>query len=88
MKNKTKNRPERVNKPSHKGQKCLRGVPINEYGELKKKITLNLTPSAIALLDALSKEQQISKSEVIERILRQGKREYEPDIGGVATGYV
>ncbi len=71
MKRKQKKEPSWIGKEGHKGQKCLRGVPVNKYGELKKKITVNLTPTAIAILDELSKKEGISRSEIVELFLRE-----------------
>lgn len=56
-------------KPSHKGQKCMRGVPLM-HDEVKQKVTLCLTPTALARLLELSNEQECSRSEVIEQWLR------------------
>jgi hypothetical protein len=60
-----------MKKREHKGQKCIRGIPVNEYRELKKKITFSLTPAAIDKLDALAEKQEVSRSEILERLLRQ-----------------
>lgn len=46
-------------------------MPVNEYRELKKKITFSLTPAAIGKLDTLAEKQEVSRSEILERLLRQ-----------------
>lgn len=70
MKGKAEKRPNWMKKQGHKGQKCLRGAPVNRYQELKKKITLSLTSTALAKLNALAEEQEVSRSEILERLLR------------------
>jgi len=52
----------------HKGHKRIRGVP-EMYDELKTRVNFSLTPSAIKGLNALA-EQQLSRSELVERIGR------------------
>lgn len=52
-----------------KGVKSQRGIPqIHE--EVKKKISVSVTPSAIKGLDTLAKKYQLSRSELIEQIGR------------------
>lgn len=51
-----------------KQQKSMRGVPDNPYGEVKRNVSLSLTPTAVAGLDQLSQIRQISRSELIERL--------------------
>jgi hypothetical protein len=60
----------RYPKQSHKGQKCVRGEPLY-YDELKKRITLSLTPTAIDKLSAIASNQGLSRSEVVEQLLRK-----------------
>lgn len=57
-------------KPSRKGVKSLRGKP-EMYDELKKVVSVGITPTALAGLDALSQKRSISRSELIEQIGRQ-----------------
>ncbi len=52
-----------------KGVKSRRGCP-EIYDELKKPITVALTPTAVRGLDELSASRQISRSELVERIGR------------------
>jgi hypothetical protein len=52
-----------------KGIKRTRNHPVF-YTELKKQRSLNLTDTAWSLLDKLSLKEGISKSEVVERIIR------------------
>ncbi len=52
-----------------KGQKKSKGVP-ELYDEVKKRVNLSLTPSAIAGLDKLSQELNLSRSELVEQIGR------------------
>lgn len=47
--------------------KGLKGIPRTEYKEKKKVMTLSLTPTTIAALDALAKKQNISRSELVEQ---------------------
>ena len=53
-----------------KGVKSRRGCP-EIYDELKKPITVALTPTAVRGLDELSALMQISRSELVERIGRK-----------------
>jgi len=48
----------------------MRGVPETNYGEIKKNASFSLTPTALLLLKAFSKEVGISTSELIERFAR------------------
>lgn len=52
-----------------KGRKSLSGKG-EIYQEAKDKLTLNLTPTAIRLLTAASKDLDCSRSEVVERMTR------------------
>ncbi len=56
-------------KQSRKGIKSHRGQP-EIYDELKKVVSLSLTPTAVTKLDQLSQEIGISRSEFVERIAR------------------
>jgi hypothetical protein len=55
-------------KGSHKGIACRKGEPIF-WDELKERINLSLTPTAIAKLTQIA-EENITRSEALERILR------------------
>ena len=52
-----------------KGQKKSKGVP-ELHDEVKKRVNLSLTPTAIAGLDRLSQEFNLSRSELVEQIGR------------------
>lgn len=52
------------------GKARRRGAPII-HDELKEKLNLTLTPTAIAKLGVAAKEQGLSKSELVERWARQ-----------------
>jgi hypothetical protein len=73
MKKKTKiqnhSRKEHQKKPSRKGLKSTRGQP-EHYSEIKKGVSIGITPTALAGLDELSQQRAISRSEMIERIGR------------------
>jgi hypothetical protein len=56
-------------KGSHKGIACRKGEPIF-WDELKERINLSLTPTAIANLTQIAEEENLTRSEVLERILR------------------
>ncbi len=56
---------------SRSGQKGMRNVPYNEYGEVKQKICVALTPSSIEGLDQLAAKDRLPRSEVLERIIRE-----------------
>jgi DNA-binding TFAR19-related protein (PDSD5 family) len=67
-------------KKARKGLKSMRGQPETEYGELKKIVSLSMTPSALKGLDRISRELQISRSELVERI---GRQLIKLEVGGV-----
>lgn len=52
-----------------KGQKKSKGVP-ELHDEVKKRVNLSLTPTAIAGLDELAQEFDLSRSELVEQIGR------------------
>ncbi|MFM2315025.1 MAG: hypothetical protein RLZZ04_4301 [Cyanobacteriota bacterium] len=52
-----------------KGQKKSKGVP-ELHDEVKKRVNLSLTPTAIAGLDKLAEEFNLSRSELVEQIGR------------------
>lgn len=52
-----------------KGKKTSKGYP-ELYDEVKKRVNLSLTPTAIAGLDRLSEELDLSRSELVEQIGR------------------
>ncbi len=52
-----------------KGKKTSKGYP-ELYDEVKKRVNLSLTPTAIAGLDELAKELDLSRSELVEQIGR------------------
>ena len=52
-----------------KGKKTSQGYP-ELYDEVKKRVNLSLTPTAIAGLDKLSQELDLSRSELVEQIGR------------------
>jgi hypothetical protein len=56
-------------KQQHKGIPCRRNQPIY-YDELKERISLMLTPTALDKLKQMAQNQKCSRSEVIERWLR------------------
>lgn len=66
---KSKVRESREKKIICKGLKSLRGQP-EFYDELKKIVSVSLTPTAIEGLNNLSRAYMISRSELIERIGR------------------
>lgn len=51
-----------------KRQKSMSGIPDNPYGEVKRNVSVSLTPTALTGLDQLSQARQISRSELIERL--------------------
>lgn len=72
---KPKSRKSRIREPREKkiicqGLKSLRGQP-EAYDELKKIVSVSLTPTAIEGLNNLSRTYMVSRSELIERIGRQ-----------------
>ncbi|NET40595.1 ribbon-helix-helix protein, CopG family [Okeania sp. SIO2B3] len=42
-----------------------------KYGELKVKTGVSLTKTAMSYLDKLRKEEQVSRSEMLERLVRE-----------------
>ncbi|MBD2261085.1 hypothetical protein [Pseudanabaena sp. FACHB-2040] len=68
-KNEKKDIPEYSRKASHKGKACRRGEPVY-YEARKEKLYINLTPLAKTKLKDLAIQHGISRSEVIERWLR------------------
>lgn len=66
---KSRIREPREKKISRQGLKSLRGQP-EAYDELKKIVSVSLTPTAIEGLNNLSRAYMISRSELIERIGR------------------
>ena len=48
------------------------GVPETNYGEIKKIVSFSLTPTGLDLLKYLSRDLDISTSELIERFARLG----------------
>lgn len=64
-----KSRKEHQIKPIRKGIKSTRGQP-EHYSEIKKCVSIGITPTALTGLDELSQELAISRSEMIERIGR------------------
>lgn len=66
---KRKARQDFQKKPIRKGLKSLRGQP-ECYDQVKKVVTISITPRAVEGLDTLSRERHISRSELIEQIGR------------------
>lgn len=56
-------------KKGQKGIKSMRGRP-EMYSEVKAKVSLTLTPTAVEGLDSLSSSLNLSRSEFVERIGR------------------
>ncbi len=56
-------------KKGQKGQKSLKGQP-ELYDELKNRVAMSLTPTAVAGLDAVAKSMDLSRSELVEQIGR------------------
>jgi hypothetical protein len=52
------------------GKARRRGAPII-HGELKEKLNLTLTPTAIQKLTAIANKEGISRSELVERWARK-----------------
>ena len=50
-------------------KKGTRGIP-DIWDEVKKKVTMTLTPKAVTGLDALASEFKLSRSEFVERVGR------------------
>lgn len=67
---KGRRREAREKKRACKGVKSLRGQP-EAYSELKKIVSVSVTPTGLTGLDRLSRERSISRSELIEQIGRQ-----------------
>ena len=70
LRGKRRCREEREKKVAQKGVKSMRGQP-EMYDELKKIVTVSLTPTAVAGLDQFARNRSISRSELVERIGRQ-----------------
>ncbi len=51
-------------------KRVARGQDMYGYGEQKQRCNLTLTPTAIAILDRVAKANGLSKSEYLERWLR------------------
>ncbi len=51
-------------------KRVARGEDMYGYGEQKKRFNFTLTPTAIAILDRVAKANGLSKSEYLERWLR------------------
>lgn len=66
---KIEERPLFQRKQRHPGKKCVKNEPIF-YDELKKRISLTLTPTAIDILTELAEKHGISRSEYLEQKLR------------------
>jgi len=66
----TKNQREEFQKKQVRKQKSMRGQPETEYGEVKKITSYSLTPTGIELLKSISRDLQVSTSELLERIAR------------------
>lgn len=71
---KSKNKKLRLREPrekkiSRQGLKSMRGQP-EAYDELKKVVSVSLTPTALAGIDKISRDYMISRSEFLERIGR------------------
>lgn len=47
-----------------------KGQPIGDYGEMKTRITVSVTPTAVNGIDAIAESMKISRSELLERIGR------------------
>lgn len=69
-KTKKKTRLPHQKKQARKGLKSKRGQP-ESYDELKKKVSLSLTPTAIKRLDHRSQKSGLSRSEFVERFARE-----------------
>jgi hypothetical protein len=50
--------------------KAGKGEARTDYEEMKTRVNMTLTPTAIASLDAAAKDEGISRSELIERYAR------------------
>ena len=47
-----------------------KGQPLTEYNEMKTRITVSITPTAVNGIDAIADSLDISRSELLERIGR------------------
>lgn len=47
-----------------------KGQPLTEYNEMKARITVSITPTAVNGIDAIAGSLNISRSELLERIGR------------------
>lgn len=47
-----------------------KGQPLTEYNEMKTRITVSITPTAVNGIDAIADSLNISRSELLERIGR------------------
>ena len=56
-------------KGTHKGIACRKGEAIF-WDEPKKRFNISLTPQAIKNLTKIAEQENLSRSEVLERILR------------------
>lgn len=63
-------RPEHKRKLSHPGTKCVRAQAVNHWGEQKQRLELSLTPTAIAAFEQVAAVENISVSELLERLAR------------------
>jgi hypothetical protein len=61
----------RQHKISHKGKKCIRGQAVNEYGEIKSRVNLSLTPTAISIFNDLSISLDIPRGVLLEKLIRR-----------------
>jgi len=52
------------------GKKRVRGMAVNEWGEIKKDVTVSITPTALANLQEIAETLGISRSELVERLGR------------------
>lgn len=57
-------------KKDFKGKKGMRGEPFY-YQEVKKQISVMLTPYSIKKVNCLAKENKVSRSEFLEQIIRK-----------------
>jgi hypothetical protein len=63
-------RPDHKRKLSHRGTKCVRAQAANHWGEKKQRLELSLTPTAIEAFENLAVVENISVSELLERLAR------------------
>lgn len=59
---------------SRKGKDPRTGEPLF-YDEKKKQVSMQLTPTAIAVLDKTASARGISRSELVERYARSGNHD-------------